>query len=36
MKKERISKIGRKIKYKSAGLLSPQVQHNENCRGSPV
>jgi hypothetical protein len=25
-----------KMKYKSAGLLFPQVQHNENCRGSPV
>jgi hypothetical protein len=38
MKKEHIKlcKSGRKIKYKSAGLLFPQVQHNVNCRGSPV
>jgi hypothetical protein len=36
MKKERMYKSGRKIKYKSAGLLFPQVQRNKNCRGSPV
>jgi hypothetical protein len=36
MKKERVCEKGRKMKYKSAGLLFPQVQHKENCRGSPV
>jgi hypothetical protein len=36
MKKEWIYKSGRKMKYKSAGLLFPQVQHKKNCRGSPV
>jgi hypothetical protein len=32
MKKERICKSGRKIKYKSEGILFPQVQHKGNYR----
>jgi hypothetical protein len=35
-KKEGICESGRRINYKGAGLLFPQVQHKENCRGSPV